>query len=175
MPPLTPSRLPEPASRLADPRRSAVPTVVVFALGLGLFLVDATGNVRPGPVAYLLTPTPVALALYVRLRPTTGWRHLVVLATWGLLGTTAAGLLTILVAIGTRLPRPYETWEFFLLDLGVFLWFVLALSGAFVVAARTEGRRSRAALAAGPVAQFGGFLLTVVFTAEGVVLVALAA
>jgi hypothetical protein len=161
-------------SRLVDPRLSVIPALVVFGLGLVLFLVDSTLNPRPGPVLYLLTPTPVALGLYVRLRPTTGQPRLLGLAVWGFAGTTAAGLLTILVAIGTRLPRPYEAWEFFLLDLGVFLWFVLALSGAFVVAARTQGWRSRAALAAGPVAQFGGFLLTVMFTAEDVVLGAVA-
>lgn len=149
-----------------------VPALVAFTLGLGLFLVDAALNPRPGPIAYLLTPTPVALLLYVRIRPTSGRRRLLLLASWGFLGTTAAGLLTILVAIGTRLPRPYEMWEFFLLDFGVFLWFVLALSGAFVAAARTRGRRSRVALLAGPTAQFLGSLLTAVLTAEDVVLVA---
>ncbi|WP_152041919.1 hypothetical protein [Salinigranum salinum] len=162
-------------SRLAaaptlDPRRSALPATAVFALGLGLFLLDATSNPRPGPVAYLLTPTPVAVLLYVRDRPTTGRRRLLALGAWGFVGTTAAGLLTVLVALGTRLPRPYEAWEFFLLDLGVFLWFVVALAGAFVVAARQHGRRERLALAAGPVAQFGGFLLTTFLTAEAVVL-----
>ncbi|AZH26045.1 hypothetical protein [Haloplanus aerogenes] len=169
------SALGRPVPALLDPRQSIVPAVIVFALGLGVFVLDATSNVRPGPVAYLLTPTPVALALYVRRRPTTGRRRLLGLAVWGLVSTTAAGLLTILVAIGTRLPRPYEAWEFLLLDAGVFLWFILSLAGAFVLAARWDGRRSTVALAAGPAVQFVGFLLFVVVTAESVVLATLAA
>lgn len=158
-------------SRLLDPHRSRAPALLVAALGLGGFLVDATLHLRPGPLAYLLVPTPVAGLLYLRERPSTGHRRLVGLTVWGLAGTTAAGLLTILVALATRLPRPYEAWEFFLLDLGVFCWFVVALAGAFVVAARTRGRRAAVALAAGPVAQFGGYLLTALLTAEEIVLV----
>jgi hypothetical protein len=91
---------------------------------------------------------------------------------WELLGTAVAGLLTVVVALGTRLPRPYEAWELFLFDLGTFLWFVLALSLAFVVAARTRGARATAAFVAGRVAQFLGFVLTVLVTADDVVLVA---
>lgn len=153
-----------------DPRRSVVPALLIWLAGLVVFLVDSTVNPRPGPVLYLLTPTPVALALYVRHRPTAESRRLLALAVWGFTGTTAAGLLTVLLAIGTRLPRPYEAWEFFVLDLGIFLWFVAALAGAFVAAARTQGLRSIAALALGPVAQLSGFVLVVVLTAEDVVL-----
>jgi hypothetical protein len=159
-------------SLTADPRQSELPAVAALVGGLGLFLLDSASNPRPGPLAYLLVPTPVALLLYVRLRPATEPHRLVALAVWGFVGTTVAGLVTVLVAMGTRLPRPYEAWEFFVLDLGVFLWFVLALSAAFVAAARTHGPRAVVALAAGPVAQFSGFLLTVALTAEDVVLVA---
>lgn len=155
-----------------DPRQSVVPACAAFCVGVALFLVDAAVNPRPGPVAYLLTPTPVALLLYRRLRPTAGRRRLVAVAVWGLLGTAVAGLLTVVVALGTRLPRPYEAWELFLFDLGTFLWFVLALSLAFVVAARTRGARATAAFVAGRVAQFLGFVLTVLVTADDVVLVA---
>jgi hypothetical protein len=162
--------VPDPPTRSLDPRASAGPAALAFLLGLGLFLVDATANLRPGPLAYLLTPTPVAVALYLRLRPSTGRRRGAVRVAWGFLGTTAAGLLVVLVAIGTRLPRPYEAWEFFLLDLGVFLWFVVALAGAYAAAALTRGRGSTVAFAAGPVAQFTGFLLTALLTAEDVVL-----
>ncbi len=160
------------SSRLLDPRESAVPSLLAFFAGLGLFLADTVSNPRPGPVAYLLTPTLVAVPLYVRQRPATGRHRLVALAVFGLVGTTAAGLLSILVALGTRLPRPYEAWEFFLLDLAVFLWFVVALAGAFVGAARTHGRREAVVLVAGPVAQFGGVVLVVALTATAVVLVA---
>jgi hypothetical protein len=80
----------------------------------------------------------------------------------------------ILLAIATRLPRPYEAWEFLLLDVGVFCWFVLTLTAAFLVAARTRGARATMALAAGPVMQFGGFLVLVLLTAEDVVLFGLA-
>lgn len=51
----------------------------------------------------------------------------------------------------------------------MFCWFVLALAAAYVAAARTDGVRSAAALAAGPVAQSGGFLGLVLLTAEDVV------
>ena len=158
-----------------DPRASALPAAVVAVVGLGALLLDAATHARPGPVAYLLFPTPVAVLSYLRVRPGTGRRRVLALAAWGYAGTTAAGLLTVLLAIGTRLPRPYEAWEFLLLDVGVFCWFVLALTAAFVAAARTRGPRATATLAAGPVAQFGGFLLLVLLTAEDVVLFGLVA
>ncbi len=166
----TPPRTSETLPRALDPRASALPAVLVFLVGLGALLLDATTHTRPGPVAYLLFPTPVAVLSYLRVRPGTGRRRLLGLAAWGYAGTTAAGLLTILLAIATRLPRPYEAWEFLLLDAGVFCWFVLALTAAFVAAGRTRGARSTAALLAGPVAQFGGFLVLVLLTAEDVVL-----
>ena len=121
-------------------------------------------------MAYLLFPTPVAVLSYLRVRPDVGRRRLITLAAWGYAGTTAAGLLTILLAIATRLPRPYEAWEFLLLDGGVFCWFVFALTVAFVTAGRTRGFRSVTALVAGPVAQFGGFLVLVLLTAEDIAL-----
>ena len=161
--------------RSLDPRRSALPAGLVFLIGLGALLLDATTHPRPGPVAYLLFPTPVAVLSYLRVRPGASRRRLLGLAAWGYVGTTAAGLLTVLLAIGTRLPRPHEAWEFLLLDAGVFCWFVLALSAAYVAAARSHGSRSTAALVAGPFAQFGGFLLLVLLTAEDVVLFGLSA
>jgi hypothetical protein len=154
---------------IVDPRRSTVPAVAAVAVGIAIFLLDSALHPRPGPIPYLLTPTPVALLLYVRIRPTAGRRRLVGLAAWGFAGTTAAGLGSVLVAIGTRLPRPYAAWEFFLLDFGAFLWFVAALAGAFVAAARTDGWRATAALVAGPVAQFSGILLLSLVLAEDVV------
>ena len=165
----------EATTQWLDPRASAFPAALAFLVGLGALLLDATTHTRPGPVAYLLFPTPVAVLSYLRVRPGTTRRRLLGLVAWGYAGTTAAGLLTILLAIGTRLPRPYEAWEFLLLDAGVFCWFVLALTAAFVAAARTRGHRSTAALAAGPLAQFGGFLALVLLTAEDVVLFGLAA
>lgn len=149
--------------------------MLVFLVGLGSLLLDAVTHPRPGPVAYLLFPTPVAVLSYLRGRPGTARGRLLGLAAWGYAGTTAAGLLAILLAIATRLPRPYEAWEFLLLDAGVFCWFVLALTAAFVTAARTRGPRAMVALAAGPVAQFGGVFALVLVTAEDVVLFGLAA
>ena len=149
--------------------------MLVFLVGLGALLLDAATHPRPGPVAYLLFPTPVAVLAYLRVRPETARRRLLGLVAWGYAGTTAAGLLTVLLAIATRLPRPYEAWESLLLDAGVFCWFVLALTAAFVVAAQTRGPRATAALAAGPAAQFGGFLALVLLTAEDIVLFGLTA
>ena len=57
----------------------------------------------------------------------------------------------------------------------MFCWLALALTAAFVAAARTRGPREAVAVAAGPVAQFGGFLVLVLLTAEDVVLFGLAA
>ena len=59
-------------------------------------------------MAYLLFPTPVSVLSYHRVRPEADRRRLAGLAAWGYAGTTAAGLLTVLLAIATRLPRPYE-------------------------------------------------------------------
>ena len=144
--------------------------MLVLLVGIGALLVDAATHPRPGPIAYLLFPTPVAVLSYLRVRPDVGRRRLLGLAVWGYAGTTAAGLLTVLLAIATRLPRPYEAWEFLLLDAGVFCWFVLALTAAFVAAGRTRGRRSTAVLLVGPLAQFAGFLALVLLTAQDIVL-----
>ncbi|MFC6940485.1 hypothetical protein ACFQE8_11015 [Salinirubellus sp. GCM10025818] len=156
--------------RPLDPRTSLLPPVLVFLVGLGALLLDAATHPRPGPVAYLLFPAPVAALSYLRLRPETTRRRLLGLAAWGYAGTTAAGLLVILLAIATRFRRPYEAWEFVLLDVGVFCWFGLALTGAFLVATRTRGTREMAVLAAGPVAQFGGVLVLVLLTADDIAL-----
>lgn len=155
-----------------DPRESTVPAFLAFLAGLGVLLVDATLNPRPGPIAYLVTPPTVAFLSYLRVRPTVDRRRLLALGAWGLVGTTAAGLSTVVVALATRLPRPYEAWELFTLDLGAFVWFVVALAGAFVAAGRTRGWRTTVSLLAGPVAQFAGVVLVLVAVAEDVVLVA---
>jgi hypothetical protein len=128
-------------------------------VGLGLLLVDAAGGVRPGPVAYLLTPPATAVCAWLRRRPATPSRRLLGLAGWALLGTTAAGLATLVLALSTRVSWPTDPGGFRLLDVAVLAWFVAALTGAFLLAADREGTAALVALALGPVAQVGGVAL----------------
>lgn len=153
-------------SRL-DPRVSSLPVLVAFLVGVFVHAVDQLLHFRAGPGPVLLTAPVVSVLAYVRLRPETDSRWLLVLLCWGALGSGLAILGVYLVATAYRLPRPMTDPEMVLYDLGLFLWFVLALAGASAFAARDAGGRSRglAALSSGPVLQFG-WILVVVALAE---------
>ncbi len=60
------------------------------------------------------------------------------LSTWAVLGTVIALLGHALHSLSYQLPRPLTDFEMFVYDLGTFLWFVFALTIAYVIAVRTN-------------------------------------
>lgn len=143
-----------------------MPAAVALLLGIALHAVDQALFVRAGPVPILLTAPVVATLLYRRTRGV-GRRAALALLAWGLVGSGAAVLAVYAGVVGFELPRALTEFERVLYDLGMFLWFVLALAGAYAVAARTRGRASVAALLLGPVAQAAYALLLRLLVAAG--------
>lgn len=157
----------QPKNRL-DPRRSLIPVIVAVLLGLGLHAVDQTLYFRAGPVPILLTAPVVATLGYLYREPATGMVRLIALLAWGGIGSGLGVLGVYLVAVSYELPRPLTSSEMLLFDLGMFLWFVLALTAAYAVAARADGMRAYVALLLGPLLQAAYGLLLVVLVTIGV-------
>lgn len=148
-----------------SPKRSILPVVLAFLGGLLVHVVDQGLNFRAGPVPVLVTAPVVAVLGYVRVRPDVTTRRLAVLTGWGFVGSGVALLGVYVFATSYQLPRPMTDPELVLYDLGLFCWFVLALTGAYVLAARTIDRYAWAAISAGPLAQFS-WMPAVVFAIE---------
>lgn len=153
--------------RRLDPRYSPalVPGASLFGLVLQA-LFQATAF-RGGPVPITVTPL-VAVLAYARLRPEAGVRKLAVLAAWAIVGTGLALLGYILHPVSYRLPRSMSGSKMVLYDVGTFLWFVVALTAAYAVAARTyDGWRVAVAAGAGPLVQAAWLLLVIVLVETG--------
>jgi hypothetical protein len=149
------------------PRRSLAPLGVAFLLGLAVHAVDQLQHVRAGPVPILLTAPVVATLGYLHSRPDTGWKRLVVLLAWGFVGSGLAILGTYTTTGSYQLPRLLTDSELVLVDLGLFLWFVLVLTAGYVLGARTDSRWSIAALLAAPAVQSTfGFVLIALLEAS---------
>lgn len=147
-------------SRRVRPRESLLPAAVAFLLGVVAHAVDQTLFVRAGPIPLLLTAPVVATLVYLRFADATR-RQVLTLLAWGFVGSGLAVLAVYLQAVGRELPRAMTETEMVLYDLGLFLWFVVALAAAYAVAARGDGRRDVAALLLGPVVQAAFPLLMV--------------
>lgn len=152
-----------------NPRDSVLPVLLVFLGGLSLHVVDQLLNFRAGPVPILVTAPAVAVLAYLHYRPNTNYRSLGLLLAWGFVGTGLAILAVVLHAISYQLPRAMTEPEMILYDLGLFLWFVLSLSGAYTMAARTtERKRYPVAMAlAGPILQAGWGLVVILVVELG--------
>lgn len=137
---------------------------MAFLVGLGLHAVDQAVAFRAGPVPALVT-APVVATLVYRSTARVTTRRLAGLVTWGLVGSGAAVVAVYLTGVSYVLPRPLTGLEQVLYDAGLFLWFVLALTAAYAVAARTGGRRAVLAVACGPLVQAAFALLPVVLVA----------
>jgi hypothetical protein len=122
---------------------------------------------RAGPVPVLVFAPSVAVLTYLYLRPETKLRWALVLFCWGAIGSGLAILGVYLVGTSYQLPRPMTDPELVLYDLGLFLWFVLLLTGVYAGAARDVGRvRHRLVpVLLGPFLQFV-WILVVVALAE---------
>lgn len=118
-----------------DPRESSLPILIVFVGGVLPHAVDQFLHARAGPIPILVTAPTVASMAYLYSRPTTSLGRVGLLLLWGLLGTGLAILVVALHAISYQLPRAMTEPEMVLYDLGMFLWFVFSLIGAYRAAA----------------------------------------
>lgn len=155
------------ASRHVRPRESLTPAAVAVLLGTLLHAVDQTLYTRAGPVPILLTTPVVATLVYLHYADATR-RQTIALLAWGALGSAAAVLLVYLQVVGRELPRAMTGTEMVLYDLGMFLWFVFALAGAYAMAARNEDRTALVALAVAPLVQAAFPLLMDLLVATGI-------
>lgn len=147
-------------------RESLVPAAVALLVGTVVHAVDQTLFTRAGPIPLLLTAPVVATLVYLRFADATR-RQLLALLAWGLFGTGAAVILVYLQVVGTELPRAMTGLEMVLYDLGLFLWFVVALAAAYAAAATSRGRTAVVALLLGPVIQAAFLLLMVLLVEAG--------
>lgn len=147
------------------------PAVIAFLVGLTLHGIDQSLHARAGPVPILVAAPTVATLAYLASRPDASGRRITGLLGWGGVGSGLAILVFFVIVVQYQLPRSLTGPEMVVLDVAMFLWFVGALTAAYVVAANVESttdigaRRSIAAIAAAPVLQ-AMFVLLVVFLAE---------
>lgn len=154
--------------RRLDPRYSPAPVPGASLFGLVLHALFQATAFRDGPVPITVTAPLVAVLAYARLRPEAGVRLLAGLAAWAIVGTGLALMGYILHAVSYRLPRSMSGSEMVLYDVGTFLWFVVALTAAYAVTARTyDGWRVAVAAGAGPLVQAAWLLLVIVLVETG--------
>lgn len=149
-----------------DPRVSLTPAAIAFLVGLVGHAVDQALFVRAGPVPAVLTAAVVATLLYLHRRDATLWQALALLA-WGVVASGLGILGLYLLTVSSELPRALTETEMILYDLGLFLWFVLVLGGAYWSAAGRGRRTAAVALLLAPVAQAAYALLLVVLVVTG--------
>lgn len=140
------------ARRRIHPRTSLLPAVTAFLLGFGIHLIDQGLFARAGPIPILLTAPVVATLVYLRFRDATRGRILALLV-WGAVGSGIAVLGIYVATVNYQLPRALTDLEMVLYDLGMFLWFVLALAAVYAIAARRRGRGAVGVLLLAPIAQ----------------------
>lgn len=152
-----------------DPRDSRLPVALTFLVGLLVHAIDQMLYFRAGPIPILITASTVAVLAYLYVRPETRIRWLVVLLCWGVVGSGLALLGVFLIGSSYQLPRSMTDQELVLFDLGLFLWFVLALAGAYVLAARSidSNRQTLAAALTGPFLQFAWMPVFIVLVELG--------
>lgn len=146
-------------------RREALLPVLTFLVGLSLHGIDQTLHFRAGPIPALVTAPLVAGLTYRYFQPDTTIRRLVVVVGWGAVGSGLSLLGVYLHATSYQLPRAMTELEMVLYDLGLFLWFVLALTSAYALGARVAGRYRLVALLSGPLLQ-AAWVLVIVFVVE---------
>ncbi|EMA29716.1 hypothetical protein [Haloarcula japonica] len=142
-------------------RLSLVPAAVALSLGLVGQMVDQFLFVRAGPVPILVTAPVTATLLYLHAKPAS-YQRVAALAVWGFIGSGAAILGVYLGTVNYYLPRSLTATEMVGYDLGLFLWFVAALTAMYGLAARTADRpfRATALLLSAPLVQVAWVGLT---------------
>lgn len=150
--------------RRVHPRTSLLPAVAALLVGLLLHAIDQSVAFRAGPVPILVTAPVVATLCYLRVREASA-RRILGLLGWGVVGSGLGVLGVYVVAMSHRLPRALTGPEMVLYDLGMFLWFVVALAVAYAVAGSVSRWSAAAVLLGAPVAQ-ASFALATVLLAE---------
>lgn len=160
--------------RHLEPRTALFAATGLFVLGVLVQLAFAVAGRRPTPVTLFAFGPPVAVLAYLRVRPAAGSRRLAALLLWGV-ASTAIGFVAVFFAVQwySYVPEGRSTYQLFRFDLDLYVWFVLSLAGTYAAAARLDGERALAVLAASPVVQLSVpvalVLLEQWFVARGVV------
>ena len=149
-----------------SPRTLRLLAAAALLVGGLLHTLDQALYARAGPLPLLLTAPVVATLSYLSAREATR-RRVFLLVAWGFVGSGVAVLLVYLAVAGHVLPRAMTESEMALYDAGMFLWFVLALAAAYVVAARRRPRETTVAVLLAPVAQSAYGLLLRALVALG--------
>lgn len=147
-------------------RLSLRPASVAFLLGAVLHALDQAVAFRAGPVPILATAPAVAVLTSLHFREAS-YQRLAALLVWGVVASGAAVLGLYLLTVNYTLPRPLTGMEMVAYDFGMFLWFVLALVGTYVAAARRRGRAALLALLLSPVVQCAFAVVMVVLVGFG--------
>lgn len=148
-------------------RRRSTPVFLVFAVGFGLFAIDQVANPRAGPVPVLVTAPLIASLAYVRNSDGVDRRQFGFLVLWSFLGTALALLFVVAYVQSGRLPEPATDVDRVVWDTGLFLWFVLALSAAYGLSARWDGKRAGATAVVGPLLQAAYVVILTVLVDAG--------
>lgn len=140
--------------RYLEPRTALLAAVALFALGVGVHLAFAAIGRSPTPITLFAFGPSVAVLAYLRVHPGPEGRRVAGLLLGGV-AATAVGFFVVFIAVQqySYLPDGRSTYELFRFNLDLYVWFVLALTGAYTAAARTAGKRALAILAASPLLQ----------------------
>lgn len=152
----------------ADPRTSLLPATVAVLAGLLGHAVDQLLFFRAGPVPIVVAGAVIAPLVALRYRPAMGAVRLVALGAWAALVSGVGVVLVYIQALSRDLPRPLSGPEMVVFDLGMFLWFVLALAGCSALAVRRSNPKALLVLAAAPAVQGAYGLVLPVLVAVGI-------
>lgn len=140
--------------RHLEPRTALRSAVGLAAVGVGVHLAFAAAGRRAIPITLLAFAPPVAAwRTSASGRPPASGASQG--SSCGASSRTGIAFVVVFVVVQdySHVPHERSAYELFRFDLDLYLWFVLALAGAYAAAARAGGRRALAALAAAPVAR----------------------
>jgi hypothetical protein len=140
--------------RYLEPRTALAAAAGLFVLGVGVHLALAAVGRGATPITPFAFAPPAAVLAYLHGSPAAGDRRIAGLLLGGLLATAVA-FVVVFVAVQrySYLPQDRTAYQLFRFELDLYVWFVLSLSGTYAAAARTDGRRALAVLAASPLLQ----------------------
>lgn len=140
--------------RHLEPRTALLAAVGLFALGVGAHLAFAVVGRQPTPITLFAFGPPIAVLAYLHGRPAAEDRRIAGLLLGGVVATGLA-FFVVFVAVQrySYLPSGHSSYELFRFQLDLYVWFVVSLAGTYAAAARLDGRRTLAVLAASPLVQ----------------------
>lgn len=140
--------------RYLEPWTALAAAVALFALGVAVHLAFAAAGHQPTPITLFAFGPPMAVLAYLHGDPDAGDRRIAGLLLGGVVATGVA-FLVVFVAVQrySYLPSGRSSYELFRFQLDLYVWFVVSLAGTYAAAARVDGRRALAVLAASPLVQ----------------------